>query len=307
MHTFGFPLDIERSIFEEAAMGDKKIAVMLSHSICRTVQCWWAKFLLMALECQQRTLFRVEPILYRTVSLNFYTIDRFVKCLKETHKPLSFYACVKALYIRLSHSGMATPSALTLILSFCTEVVDFGLVPTESFRGVYQPGLLPSISILQLRQVTIRLADIFLRAYSTTFSHPFFRHITHLYILDPGDLWQTLSTSLHLLPTLTHLGLVMRCIASGDGGFAAEALGTMFQQCSRLLVCVVLLNKHYWAEIYVREKMKIEHIPDHRLVIFNDNQIFKGEPYYLRDPWRLAEDIVEEQRVTQKRRIPRFI
>src|SRR6202050_2792096 len=95
-----FPWDIERLIFEEAARDDRQTALRLAF-VSRNVQSW-------SVDCSTRSythsnIFqcRVEPIIYKVVTLNSARIkDAFLRSLEITTKPTSFYTqCIKALYL----------------------------------------------------------------------------------------------------------------------------------------------------------------------------------------------------------------
>ncbi|KAF7342160.1 hypothetical protein MVEN_01803800 [Mycena venus] len=205
------PVELERKIFELAAHSHSK-SIPILFLVAHRVKLW------------------LEPILYSVVVFSDPLPGHV--CFEPTHftsaiQSQAISEHVTNLFIPFD-SKQAPDLDLDLILASCSAVQNLVLFPKQT-------DLLPFLSSMPLRRLTIPLDDVFSPA-NIDFLHPLFSHITHLELMDgplDNSRWEEYS-GLALLPNLTHLSfLVQRSLRIFQGALAA---------CPALQVLVAL----YW-------------------------------------------------------------
>ncbi|TFK65260.1 hypothetical protein BDN72DRAFT_845791, partial [Pluteus cervinus] len=105
--------------------------------------------------------------------------------------------------------------------------------------------LLPALSTLRLRRISIELKTLFSGSHFQTEQgkHPMFRHITHLDIIQACTMWSHIE-GVAQLPCLTHLSLSRR---SDNSGAVFGAL----EQCKQLKILALVRSstKRYERDI----------------------------------------------------------
>jgi hypothetical protein len=296
--TFTFPLDIERLIFEEAASDDTPIAFRLA-LVSRQAQSWSVDVGRWCTETSEKySLPRVEPIMYRIVTLKTQWIkDTFMRSLNITTKPLSFYTeCIKALYLPFDFTRV--PSTHVKLLSLCKEVE---CLVCWIYPKSVDTQLGNVITAMRPRRLVAQLTNL-LGTSHPNFSLPFFDNLTHLEISD-FDEWSTWS-GIHRLPCLSHILLPvsnyarMKAVPSD----AEQMVNDLLSHCGTLQVCVIRYERSDYPdhELWYPTLAAVELIEDVRLVFVLDQQnpnldwhaFVKGKT----DTWIYAEAVVARQR-----------
>ncbi|KAJ7443132.1 hypothetical protein FB451DRAFT_1296298 [Mycena latifolia] len=262
-----FPPELEREIFETTALVHPSTIPALLR-VSRRIHIW------------------IEPFLYRVVCVGgtspFSDMGRAL--LRATKsKPASFF------HNAVRHLCMDTSASWTFqeaveVLKVCTGLVDFA-----SEGDFLDPTLLPILGKLPLRRLSTDLYRLFDGYESIDLTHPVFRSLTHLEILDPIYNDDTrIITCLPALPALTHLRL--------SDSIPWKHVATLLADCPRLEVLISSFPtiKAPWAVQCAR----ICPIHDPRFVI----SIYRSSPrsweVHQRRPstWSLATAFVSARR-----------
>ncbi|KAJ6550165.1 hypothetical protein B0H19DRAFT_186779 [Mycena capillaripes] len=188
------PPELERAIFEIAAF-DWPTTIPTLALIAWRVKNW------------------VEPLLYRTLWLatgprlpragqrrGFPVVPAPILLKAITNKPPAFLAsAVKSLFI--SHIGDIDPSTIEYFLTACTGVTNL------CTRRPLEPHLRALGDMTRLHRLAVDVTNLF-SSHATDFTHPLFRNLTHLELLDfPArpDASDALCAGLSLIPNLTHV------------------------------------------------------------------------------------------------------
>ncbi|KAJ7766738.1 hypothetical protein B0H16DRAFT_371835 [Mycena metata] len=206
------PLDLEREIFETAA---------LSYPGTRPT----------LLRVSRRVLVWIEPLLYRDSSIDSPKIAGAIARAMEL-KPSSFFSGnVRHLHIG-SASGWSKQTRYAF-LRLCPNLVSL------SFGYTMQPlnGILPVLAgLLHVRMWRGSLWQFF-GGPSIDASHPFFRTITHMDLLHiPPNANSATVLALDEMPALTHL-----CLHT----WTVDVISGMLRHCSRLQIFLVLLPSYF--------------------------------------------------------------
>ncbi|KAJ7777678.1 hypothetical protein DFH07DRAFT_731106 [Mycena maculata] len=192
-----FPLDVEREIFEFAALSDPATVPSLM-LVAQRVKQW------------------VEPLLYRVIMLSRrepkctmpgvlrFTVESFLRRMKDK-SPNFLRGSVRHLCLRnmirddsFSHPRIAHDPQVDAILGACSEVSDLFLgyhISTGRDRLATMPCLC---------RLTLEI-DLLFEGYPVDFAHTLFRNITHLEVLDSADARPAAWPSIAAIPNLTHL------------------------------------------------------------------------------------------------------
>ncbi|KAJ6456778.1 hypothetical protein C8R47DRAFT_186290 [Mycena vitilis] len=193
-----FPAELEREIFETAAMYHGDIPTLLR--VARRVFVW------------------IEPLLYRVVRVwdrnSLHALSRAIES-----KPTDFFKkCVRHLSLEL---GLPMGGDAVRILGVCTGIVDLALD-----EHMASPKLLPVMATMSLQMLSVHLDFLFGGAIEL--AHPAFTYLTHLDVMDFGDsAAETLILAqLPALHALTHLAL--------DHDVRPNAMQALLEQCPYL-------------------------------------------------------------------------
>ncbi|KAJ7128834.1 hypothetical protein C8R43DRAFT_1027299 [Mycena crocata] len=206
MTTGGLPLELERQTFELAAeLHPKTIPSLLR--VAHRVRGW------------------IEPLLYAILRLDNAELNvAFLEAVKM--KPAPFLAA-NVRHVLLS-SGIHTleAGALESFLESCPGITSLSGVTSDG-----DPRILDALGSMRLQRLTADMWSL-LSPHGADFSHPLFRTVTHLTVLDEiqsdGSEWlQQLST----LPALTHLGV--------DSDPSPEVLESILEDCPGLTVLLI--------------------------------------------------------------------
>ncbi|KAJ7064200.1 hypothetical protein C8F01DRAFT_1130545, partial [Mycena amicta] len=188
-----FPPELEREIFEIAALTNRKGIVSLL--------------------CVARRVFEwIEPILYKSVQIDLYVSPQLQRLLLavETKPPAFFAAAVRHMII---HTPQSINKFDTLI-SLCTETTHLAIGGNGRDRRVYRQDIPNMLSRMpSIQRLVACLGDIFPASeYPTPESFPLrcFARLTHLEILDVlSDSADTLRIVSFVCtqPSLTHLAV----------------------------------------------------------------------------------------------------
>ncbi|KAF4597933.1 hypothetical protein EYR38_006325 [Pleurotus pulmonarius] len=230
------PPELQRDIFELTALAYPQLA---------------PKLLLVASRSDVPS--RIEPVIYRVIVLDypFKGVDLFMRTLES--KPSSFFAKhVKTLCLTAS----VTFPYCTRVLSVCTGVEDLICWCPSPVSG-----LLPLISNHPLRKLSIKMETLFPVEAAPDFTHPIFRFITHLDIVNPRSgpddaHWHGLAN----LPRLTHLAI-------GDLFYWQEkditnTIPFLLENCENLEALILVCGNEE-----IREAIKSSCGDDGRLVV----------------------------------------
>ncbi|KAJ6550992.1 hypothetical protein DFH09DRAFT_603625 [Mycena vulgaris] len=200
-----FPPELERQIFEICALS-RPVVIPRLMLVAWRVKEW------------------VEPLLYRTIALNLskpivgfpiFTSQNLLAGMQR--KPASFFHHAVHHLLLLGHPR-------TDILSVCTGVknlsIDYLAMDDEC---------IPLLATFPLTHLYIEFAPLL---YALTPTSPLFSQMTHLELFDAED-WPIISTSLPLLPRLTHLSFA-------NEGFLRSCLDLL--ETSNSLSVLVYLN-----------------------------------------------------------------
>ncbi|KAJ7226079.1 hypothetical protein GGX14DRAFT_642739 [Mycena pura] len=172
------PVDLERTIFEVSADGDRPTMLRII-LVARRCRAW------------------IEPLLYHSVVIcqSGWSLPLLMRTIESN--PARFAQWIKTIQIN-SYITLNDP-AVNRILSLCTGVVR--LVDLSYGRMLYS-----ALCRLRLERMCISL-DIIdgLPPDGAYFRHPAFAKLTHLHVLDPPQSWPHVPFA--DLPSLTHLAL----------------------------------------------------------------------------------------------------
>ncbi|KAJ7171817.1 hypothetical protein C8R43DRAFT_1120198 [Mycena crocata] len=171
------PQDLERTVFEVAAQGDRYTALQI---------------ILVAQRCRAW----IEPLLYRSVVVcqSSWSLPLFIRTLEA--KPRQYASWIKE--IRIDPYITANDPAVARILSICTGVVN--LVDLSYGRTPFSV-----LSKLRLEKLCINLDIIDGLGDGACLGHSAFARLTHLQVLDPPPRWPHIPFA--QFPSLTHLAL----------------------------------------------------------------------------------------------------
>ncbi|KAF8169151.1 hypothetical protein K438DRAFT_1855752 [Mycena galopus ATCC 62051] len=205
-----FPPELEREIFEVAALSDSKTIPSL-------------------LRVARRVLEWIEPLLYRVTFIN-RSSRQTQPCLRALRlKPYLLANGVRHLLLNLTSAPNWTEDDARVLLQLCgPRLVSFaGVTP------LLQPMLLPMLHMSQLRRWAACLADLFGSYRAIDLSLSFFRTITHMDLFDEvKDDDTVICPGLAALPCLTHL-----CVNETAPHLIPRILG----QCTHLMVLVLMV------------------------------------------------------------------
>ncbi|KAJ6467822.1 hypothetical protein C8R45DRAFT_1219005 [Mycena sanguinolenta] len=211
---FSFPPDLEREIFETAAISYPGFIPTLLR-VCHRVQLW------------------IEPLLYRVLVI-CSTWDRDHVLPVVTSKAAVFLQnSVQHLLLEDSFFG-AVPSdtmdTYKRLLESCLGIVNL------SIHLNLDPSIIFCLNQLRLRKLTLTVPARHSTWDLASFKHPFLLSVTHLCLFGdpsqlstagPNDLCKIAS-----LPALTHLALLR--------GLADDFLSQIAADCPRLVLIVVV-------------------------------------------------------------------
>ncbi|KAJ7446329.1 hypothetical protein FB451DRAFT_1291881 [Mycena latifolia] len=252
-----FPLELEREIFEiTALMHPSTIPLVLR--VARRVLIW------------------IEPLLYRVVHISALPphppMARAFLLATKT-KPPTFFHAVRRM---LLEDGVWDLEETRVILKLCTRIVDLA-----AMRETVDPTLLPILTKMPLRRLSVALYELFGGIGSIDFTHPMFTSITHLDAFDdPRHIYARIPS----LPSLTHLSL--------DTRVSSDVLKTLLENCPRLEILIVAFGAV--AHDDVLEYARTTPISDVRFVVglWPDYDAPDGLPNF----WALADDFVARKR-----------
>ncbi|KAJ7289570.1 hypothetical protein C8J57DRAFT_1706372 [Mycena rebaudengoi] len=209
------PLELERRVFELAALSNQRAILLL-------------------LQVARRTLIWIEPLLYRVVVWQqSYSTEKkgretsaALRALQS--KPAHFvHTAVRHIII---HSGDHTnhpTEDMDALLRRCTGGIAFVA------GGAYvSPLLLPILEHIRVRRLSIRLDNLF-QGRTVDLHHPLLFSVTHLCSFDTMASLRDKDPfylQLPLLPALTHL-----CV---NVSFPHDALSAILANCKSLRVMV---------------------------------------------------------------------
>ncbi|KAJ7766741.1 hypothetical protein B0H16DRAFT_1522391 [Mycena metata] len=257
------PLDLEREIFETAALlypGTRPTLLRVS----------------------RRVLVWIEPLLYRALRIDSPKTAAAIKRAMELKPSIFFSDNVRSLYIS-SFCGWPNQTRCAF-LRLCPNLVSLSL-------GVTLPpttAILPVLEgILHVRKWRGSLWHLFGEADPDP-GHPFFRTITHMDLLrlTHASFSSTL-LSLGQMPALTHL-----CLHD----VTVDVVSGLLRECSRLQILLVVFPPHYPE----RKLHKISSaITDVRCVVVMRGRYPHGSDDWLNhnhDFWAGAETFVARKR-----------
>ncbi|TFK61854.1 hypothetical protein BDN72DRAFT_964931 [Pluteus cervinus] len=207
---FEFPPELERSIFEIAALSDPKTAVFLL-SVCRTIHEWIGTI-------TYRTLTHVLlPIGKKYPDLAWYQRHgKFIRHIlfSGSDDIVPFLACCPHLE-NIAIWGQESPADMDGVLDVVTGLKSQSttLLTTLSlsldwlFADAYNTATIQSGAHLLHDGDSESQTPLPFQFTPTFGQYPLLRHITHLELLDPCQSWATYK-GLASMPSLTHL-----CIA----------------------------------------------------------------------------------------------
>ncbi|KAJ7776169.1 hypothetical protein B0H16DRAFT_1879574 [Mycena metata] len=195
---FDFPPEMEREIFETAAIRHPKMICTLL-LVCHRVHVW------------------VEPLLYRVIYIP-HTSSPVLTAIQS--KPSTF------LQLAVHHLSITPVQEAPKILLNCSSVHNLFL------GGVVTPDILDILDRMRVRKMSITLPLPLLRWPEQALTRPAFRHVTHLDMYQEENehsSWVDWS-SLASLPALTHL-----CLSET---MASDILHEVLAECPRLVIMV---------------------------------------------------------------------
>lgn len=281
-----FPLDLERDIFELAAISRPVIIPDLM-LVAHRVRSWYDSIPSLQ-NMSHPYIRRVEPLLYRTIFMSRlkpmdgilpFTLGVVLRLINE--RPGDFlFRNVRHLYLGQSIRA----DALNTILAACTNVGDLFL----HFQ------LAPDIKVLAgitcLRRLTVEIDGLF-RCVPVDFTHPLFRNITHLEILDSArDRGAFVWAGVISIANLTHL-------AFWDPAFCPILDPVL--RCFEQLQCVVFLCKD-------KEGVTQSLMEDPRFVVSGEVDLsvdWQAGAVNGNDYWARAEKIIAKRRAAIPQRV----
>ncbi|KAJ7776163.1 hypothetical protein B0H16DRAFT_1449609 [Mycena metata] len=195
---FDFPPEMEREIFETAAIQHPKMIHTLL-LVCHRVHVW------------------VEPFLYRVIQI-LHTSSRVLTVFQS--KPSTF------LRLAVHHLWITPAKEAPKILPNCSSVHSLFL------NGGLTPDLLDILDGMRVRKMSISVPVPLSGWPEQAFTRPAFRHVTHLDMYqDEGERtrWEDWS-SLASLPALTHV-----CLSETT---SSHILHDVLAECPRLVVVI---------------------------------------------------------------------
>ena len=264
------PYDLERTILEYTARADRLMALTLL-LVSREVKRWWARnqgFVCLPLT----SWFRIEPILYRHITLNnLAQTDAFIHTLNSP-RPRSpqFFANIRS----ISFTYGVTFHQAAKILSVCSNIttlschiefsrqnLNVSLDDIDNFRCFM------TTSSPTLKRLSVTLHP-FILCPDPDFRAPVLQNLSHLCIFGSSDnchkwLWRGLDALKHL----THLALEI------DTSTPLQAIYNMAPHFPPLLhVCLVIISiKKMPIQEYLAENKEIQQLvsgdTDRRVVI----------------------------------------
>ncbi|KAJ7721826.1 hypothetical protein DFH07DRAFT_946800 [Mycena maculata] len=184
------PEDLERYIFELVALS-RPVAIPTLILVARRVKNW------------------IEPLLYRVIVLDsyppidglpFFASDVLYDILRKKPKPLLEH-CVKHLIVTSRTGGGSSSQLRSMLLLACTGITDLAI---QSEVPLATHELFAIAKFTALRYLAVHLQHLF-RVIHLDFTHPVFRHLTHLEVRDMGGLPDTIWEHIIDIPNLTHL------------------------------------------------------------------------------------------------------
>ncbi|KAJ6569157.1 hypothetical protein B0H19DRAFT_1134724 [Mycena capillaripes] len=221
------PEDLERQIFEIAALENSRTPIPTLLRVARRTHIW------------------LKPLLYRVWVLSAERNDiyggvMFLIQERLCRKSIS-WDFVRHLFMRFKGGAVA----VDLVLSKCTGVQDlvFDCGPSQPRQ------FLPHLGVMQLRRLGIHMEHMFGTLETMDLRDRVFASLTHLLILDfdkdaspgvPGTTVELWPPQLALLPRLTHIAFV--------GSVPAAILHSVLKECTALQVLVSLRKwMRYWV------------------------------------------------------------
>ncbi|KAJ7618057.1 hypothetical protein FB45DRAFT_1007672 [Roridomyces roridus] len=274
------PLDLERAILEISAWSSpREIPILML--VAHRVKVW------------------VEPLLYRVVFLSDY--DPKLECIPVftyavflhllATKPAGFLQkAVKHLYLGerdMDDSPETHDEDLRSILQTCTDVTDF-----FDFQGTHLE-LVQSLKCV--RRIAVNCRHLYHVPSHTNFSHPMFRNLTHLEVLD-----ETNDADLAGIPHIPHLSH----FAFNLLGMCPSVFSSVVPACPRL-ACIVLLQRaddmdHRLKPFLDDERFVLIHQSD---FTFDWQRAATGGVNY----WDVADAFIRARRAGRVGRITSFI
>ncbi|KAJ7458773.1 hypothetical protein B0H11DRAFT_2199360 [Mycena galericulata] len=149
-----FPVDLEREIFESAAlMHPSEIPTLLR--VARRVLIW------------------IEPFLYKTIRASTHSV------IAIKAKPAPFlHNTVRHLMLDYTDKPWSQEEARD-VLKLCTGVIDFAV---DSY--FMRPSLLPILADMHIERLSASLEELFGDVPSIDLHHQLFTFVTHLDIFD---------------------------------------------------------------------------------------------------------------------------
>ncbi|KAJ7623845.1 hypothetical protein DFH06DRAFT_1230462 [Mycena polygramma] len=178
-----FPPELERKIFETAALADPQEILVF----CRAARRVWIW---------------TEPLLYSVLWVHAANATSLWAALACKTAGFSTSA-VHVRHLFLGEGSGLSQTEIRTLVAICPNLVDFAVY------GLVAPGLLAILGGMQLRRFTIDLQRLFRVSGFIDFKHPMFVSVTHLDILRDIADTQDLGAFRYLamLPALTHLCL----------------------------------------------------------------------------------------------------
>lgn len=219
------PYDLERTVLEYAAEGDRRMALTLL-LVSREVKRW------------------IEPILYRHITLsNTAQADSFIRALDSPHphSPHCFTPSIKSLsftYGVTFHQAARILAACTSSLTSLSSHIEFSRQTLNiSLDDITDFRCFMTTSSPALKRLSVTLQPFFL-CPDPNFRVPILQNLTHLSIFGSSEnchkwLWTGLDTLQHL----THLALEI------DTSTPLQAIYNLIPRLPpSLRVCLVILS-----------------------------------------------------------------
>ncbi|KAJ6508997.1 hypothetical protein C8R45DRAFT_461994 [Mycena sanguinolenta] len=260
MSESSFPIDLEREIFE--------LAAILHPSVITTL-----------LRVSRRVFVWIEPFLYRVICSSSHSA---ILHLRTSKPPAFFHIAVRHLFLDGVSTHDWSVEDANDVLRLCTGVVNFAAIGRFS-----HPALLPLLANMQLQRISVCLEVLFGGYDSIDLGHSAFLSITHIDIFDTivsGEM--KICAHLPALPALTHLCL--------NNDVPWDVLRNLLRDCLRLELLVVL-----WHRSYGEDWLQDSPIRDMRFVttVFGDYwQEWEQGARGLSDFWTMADDFVAQKR-----------
>ncbi|KAK7058110.1 hypothetical protein R3P38DRAFT_2497663 [Favolaschia claudopus] len=258
------PLDLEREIFETAAVQDKTMIPILLR-VCHRVNNW------------------VEPMLYRVLIIENED-NSHIAALRS--KPPHFrQTMVRHVFIDFTSSAMKP---------VVEQLSDFYGIESLAIDGHQKEAPSAFLDTLHPRKLSLWVASDASQWAQSTLSRPIFSLVTHLELYHANDQentswehWTTLAS----FPALTHLSLVK--------SLALGILQDALQHCQHLEIAIIA----FWDPSFVDQALDLAQDPpvsDPRLVIMMVGNIMDDWTIGTQggnDFWRRAETFVAQKRL----------